>query len=269
MLSMEKERGGPWAASADPLHVLLLRRYGVRIMTVLLLIAGFALSFVVMWPINTLTRGSLFTGVVVTGVLCGIILPYPVYQILHLIDTLERTRRELLRVSTTDALTGVYNRGYFMSRLHAACRSAEAQDVWLALVFFDIDDFKVINDTYGHDAGDVVLCAVAETCQAHTRGTDVFARYGGEEFVFLLWETTDDNAHRFAERIRQQIASCDVEYQGQVILCTASIGVSAHRGGMSPDTLLTRADRALYQAKNAGKNRVISTIKQAYSDTQV
>lgn len=254
---LPERRRGPQAR--EPFHVWLLHRFGVPTSTALILVAGFCTSLVVMWPINTLTHGSLFTGVVVTTVLCTLVLPYPIYKILRLIDTLERTRRDLLRVSITDDLTGAYNRGYFIGCLEAACREALAQEQWLAVVFFDIDSFKIINDTYGHDGGDAVLRAVARACQAHVRHDDVFARYGGEEFAFILPATTAEGARAFAERICRQIAACQIEHRGRSIPCTASFGVTARKGATSFEELLVTADRALYQAKAAGKNRVIAS----------
>lgn len=120
-------------------------------------------------------------------------------------------------------------------------------------------EFKLVNDKYGHAAGDMVLCGLAQYCRQQSRASDVFARYGGEEFAFLLPEASFSSARRFAERIRTGLEKTRWEYEGQKITITASIGVVTWEAGIDDlETVLVRADNALYNAKLAGKNCVVA-----------
>ncbi|GAB4115515.1 MAG: hypothetical protein OHK0050_20830 [Roseiflexaceae bacterium] len=244
-------------APHKPIHLVAIERFGVIGTTILMMIGGFITAIIVMWPINLLTNGSLFTGFVVSAFLCTVVLPYPVYSILQVIYELERTRQELVRVSITDPLTGAYNRRYFIACFETACEEALINSQLPSVILFDIDSFKLINDTYGHTAGDRVLQQITQLCQSNSRDGDIFARYGGEEFAFLLPNTTQSEAVLVAERIRQQIANQTIIYDHASITCTVSIGVATFEAETTPDKLLIAADKALYQAKNSGKNRSV------------
>ena len=121
----------------------------------------------------------------------------------------------------------------------------------------DIDDFKAINDTFGHLAGDRVIKAVANSLKAQLRDSDLLARYGGEEFGFILPHTSSERAYDIAERLRKKIAGLKLKYQKKLITLTMSFGIASRQKDerISLDDLIRRADNALYKAKSAGKNR--------------
>jgi diguanylate cyclase (GGDEF)-like protein len=156
-----------------------------------------------------------------------------------------------------DPVSGVFNRRYLQVRLGEELQRSRRHEIPLALLLIDIDDFKIVNDSYGHLAGDVVLRDVAEILRRSVRVFDVCARFGGEEFVIIMPGSTADSAMRIAERIRERIE----EYRPSDRLLssmriTVSIGLAVSDLGTTVGQLLTQADRALYSAKHAGKNRV-------------
>lgn len=159
----------------------------------------------------------------------------------------------------TDPLTKIYNKRYLTEALDAEFKRAKALHTDFSIIFFDLDHFKKINDTYGHDAGDFVLKEVTQIIRSNVvRPKDVFARYGGEEFVLLLGNTGLERAKEMAEQIRQRIESHPFMYEGQKLPVTTSLGVSELTTGCeSAHTLLKQADTALYSAKTSGRNRVV------------
>jgi diguanylate cyclase (GGDEF)-like protein len=163
-------------------------------------------------------------------------------------------------LASCDPLTGLANRRRLMELGINECKRTERFGHALSLLMADIDWFKNVNDAWGHQVGDRVICAVADTCIARIRsGLDTAARVGGEEFVILLPETDYASAHTAAESLRQAVAAQQVSAndQGASITFTVSIGVATLRGGvMSFDQLLNNADKALYKAKQAGRNNV-------------
>ena len=171
---------------------------------------------------------------------------------------LELTRAESMR----DGLTGVLNRKSFDSQLLDLVVKNKSSRAPFSLLLIDIDDFKRINDTYGHPVGDRVLVAIANKCAATIRKDDLIARYGGEEFALILPGVSLRRAVRRARKICTKIGTVcyalDGSLQGQELSVTVSIGVSRFRNTDSVRTVLQRADRALYAAKEAGKNRVLS-----------
>jgi diguanylate cyclase (GGDEF)-like protein len=171
------------------------------------------------------------------------------------VDELLDEVQKLGELSLTDALTGVPNRRSFQDRLRDEFRRAQRYDDPLALVLLDIDHFKVINDTFGHPEGDVVLRGVADRLKHCTRETDFIARYGGEEFALLLPKTQLGGALTVAERVRSDLASVEVRPQRNV---TASLGIAIFPSAAitDADALVRTADDALYEAKRAGRNKV-------------
>jgi diguanylate cyclase (GGDEF)-like protein len=157
----------------------------------------------------------------------------------------------LERAATSDALTGLPNRLSFQDALTRELRRAERYGSRFSLLMLDIDWFKRINDTRGHQAGDATLVGLARILDSAMRDTDLCARWGGEEFVVLLVGTPLDGARIAAERLRKQIE--DGLAAGGV---TCSFGVAEFRAGDDDTTLVARADAALYQAKTGGRNRV-------------
>ncbi|KKB78071.1 response regulator PleD [Devosia soli] len=161
--------------------------------------------------------------------------------------------------AVTDDLTGLYNRRYFDRHLNILLGKAQEQERELAVMILDIDHFKAVNDTYGHDVGDVVLKEFSARVKRNIRGVDLACRFGGEEFVVLMPDTDTSNAELVAERVREAIANKPFEIGAQRPLSvTVSVGVSFNETGAdTPETLIKRADVALYRAKREGRNRVI------------
>jgi diguanylate cyclase (GGDEF)-like protein len=179
---------------------------------------------------------------------------------LGIADRLREQRRALSeaeRHAQIDALTGVLNRRSLVERLHAACARAQARGLPISLLFIDLDHFKEINDSFGHQAGDDCLRAIIPPIQAELRQSDVIGRYGGEEFVVILSSADTAAAHPIAQRILERVASVRVEGYGEPIGLTCSIGVAtSDLLGVWGEHLIAQADAAVYQAKRSGRNRV-------------
>jgi two-component system cell cycle response regulator len=167
---------------------------------------------------------------------------------------LQQREAQILAASLTDPLTGVGNRRRLEQALALEINRAERTGGPLCAFMADLDHFKRVNDTYGHEVGDKVLCAFGDLLRRCTRATDIVARFGGEEFVVLMPATDLAQAVVIAERIREAFASCPVAPLADP--ATASFGVAALVAGQHGPLLLQRADRALYAAKQAGRNRV-------------
>ena len=185
-------------------------------------------------------------------ILMGTILAI-IYFVGNIMD-LERMYREKFNfLSNHDQLTGVFNFRHFQEQLAHEIERANRYDHPLALVLFDIDDFKKYNDTFGHEAGNLVLHTAAEIMDGQIRKTDILARFGGEEFVILMPETDQAGAVLVAERIRQTISRHDFP-ERQV---TVSAGVAVYPAeATNAKELFKRADDYLYQSKSGGKNRI-------------
>lgn len=167
-------------------------------------------------------------------------------------EELKRLNELLEHQATTDPLTGISNRLKFNDMLNAEIKRSERYAIPLSLVMFDIDHFKRINDSYGHHVGDKVLQEIAELVKGHIRTPDLFARWGGEEFLIMATNTTLDNARLFAENMRLMIGRHHFQGVGSV---TCSFGVAQLTSG-TDEHLTQRVDRALYQAKANGRDRV-------------
>lgn len=171
---------------------------------------------------------------------------------------LKRANQRLITLSDTDPLTCLYNRRFLMDDLERKMHEAEKKGKSLSLIILDIDRFKKINDTYGHQCGDTVITIVAEASQARMRSGDIVARYGGEEFVIVLPETTLPEALSIAERLRSSIQSMKLPHPMENLTVTLSLGVAAFPSDKvsDVDSLFRQADEALYRAKQNGRNRV-------------
>ena len=176
------------------------------------------------------------------------------YARLRAAERMTKAARELLRMATLDALTELPNRRAFFERAGEVALRREGSAP-MSVLMFDIDHFKRVNDTWGHDVGDLVLKAVADELRRHP---GLPARLGGEEFAVLLdgWDLLD--AHQEAERLRLAIQNRRVDVPGGLLDVTVSIGIAEHGIGQSVDQLLKRADIALYAAKTGGRNRVVA-----------
>lgn len=156
-----------------------------------------------------------------------------------------------------DDLTGAFNYRYFIRKFEEEKRRASRYGVALSLIMIDIDWFKKFNDTYGHETGNLVLSHLAGVIQTSIRDVDIFSRYGGEEFIVILPQTDREEATVIAERIRQRVETSEVDSGEQQLQITVSVGVSSYpENGRSQEELVSVADRALYQAKDEGRNLV-------------
>lgn len=176
-----------------------------------------------------------------------------------LVKELEEKNNILNKVVINDKLTGINNRYYFDKRIIEEMGIADRYSTPLSLLVFDLDRFKYVNDTFGHDIGDKVLITLSDKVKRLMRKTDIFARWGGEEFVILMTHTNLDGATCAAEKIRKEAEA--IYYMG-VGNVTISIGVAQRLDNESLDSWFKRADRALYRAKKEGRNRVCADIEE-------
>ncbi len=171
--------------------------------------------------------------------------------------TLKSYQGRLEQMATTDSLTGAANRHVFDAVFDQVLRSARRRNKQVAMISFDIDHFKEVNDTFGHQAGDLVIRSVADVIRAHSREADTLCRWGGEEFLLLLGDCTSEEATERAEIIRKAVKKQSVNFGREDIRVTLSCGVTQYRSGEELFTLIARVDAALYRAKNEGRDRVI------------
>ena len=176
-----------------------------------------------------------------------------------------RALQEQLRAQANhDALTGLYNRRYLEESLARELACATRTDEPVSIILGDLDNFKSINDRYGHLAGDEVLRAFGELMTRQTRASDINCRYGGEEFLVVLPGMTQDTAIERAELLRREISVARVQYHTTQIALTASFGIATFpRHGTTVDELIAAADDAMYTAKAAGRNRVVLNPRHA------
>jgi diguanylate cyclase (GGDEF)-like protein len=178
------------------------------------------------------------------------------YSTCLLIYRINRSSEVLRRLATTDPLTGAFNRRHFMELMGREQRRADRYNTIYSILMIDIDHFKRVNDTYGHQIGDHAIQAMAEACRRTTRPTDIVARYGGEEFIVTLTHTDQPGAVKVAERLREAVAEVALPTEKGVLQFTISIGISTYVKRSAVDQIIQRADQALYKAKETGRNRV-------------
>ncbi len=179
------------------------------------------------------------------------------YSIVHDVTEKRRLEARLQRMATRDQLTGAHNRHAFFQRAKSELARAKRFGHSLAVLMFDLDHFKEVNDSHGHATGDEVLRTFALRCRAGFRQSDVFARMGGEEFAALLVETSAEQAVEAAERFRMMAATRTIPTDAGDLTVTVSIGVASLKDEDSINDLLKRADEALYKAKQSGRNSVV------------
>ncbi|MCK8058942.1 MULTISPECIES: GGDEF domain-containing protein [unclassified Fusibacter] len=183
-----------------------------------------------------------------------------VHRNILLYRELEENLKEIKRLSVTDQLTGIFNRRRFIEVLKYEFSRIGRYGIGFSIIMFDIDHFKNVNDTYGHDIGDFVLKKLSELVQSRLRESDTFARWGGEEFMILMPQSTLETALKLSEAIRQLISNFDFSPVTQV---TSSFGVINYSDESKIDfeDIISYVDQALYKAKQTGRNRVVAFEK--------
>ena len=234
----------------------LLKQFGVLKVTIAVTIASILTSILITAALAILVLGYFgIYNVIAAVVVPAVVTPIFAYITLRLTYRLDFAEEKLRQLSMTDELTQAYNRRYFFEIATKLLAGAKRYSDSVAIIIFDIDDFKRINDTYGHIAGDKVLRVLSEACRTQIRESDIFARYGGEEFVILVPHCTPSDIIKFAERIRLTLSDARVHYDQVDIQFTVSIGVGIFNSeNPELETVLARADAALYEAKKRGKN---------------
>ncbi|TWX68693.1 GGDEF domain-containing protein [Colwellia demingiae] len=175
---------------------------------------------------------------------------------------LQKTLAEIAQISRIDGLTQIYNRRHWQDSLEQEYAKARRHDKKLSLIMLDLDHFKLLNDNYGHQGGDMVLIEVSALISALLRVEDTFGRYGGEEFAIILPETDSAGAIELAQRICRIIAITPFTYNDQVINVTVSLGVAQLSSREANyEELITQTDSALYQAKSQGRNQVCNATE--------
>ena len=227
------------------------------------LLEGFTIAAAVHFLLSASDQddGLLYYGLPLSMVAAAVLIA------LGVADRLRQQRAALSdaeRRARTDPLTGVLNRRSLIERLDAGCLRARGRGLPISLLFIDLDHFKDINDSFGHQAGDACLRAIIDPIHAELRQSDVIGRYGGEEFVVILSSADAAAAHPIAQRILDRVAKVRVEGFGEPIALTCSIGVAASDTlGVWGEQLLSRADAAVYAAKRSGRNRVHMALPSA------
>jgi diguanylate cyclase (GGDEF)-like protein len=177
-------------------------------------------------------------------------------RIKHRHDEVQQARANLEQLAIEDELTGLYNYRYLHTRLAEEFKRSERYRDPLACAMVDIDHFKKVNDTYGHQAGDEVIRITSALLQETKREIDIAGRYGGEEFCVILLDTDCQGGRIFAERLRKAVEATRVNYDGQEIRFRISLGVAEIREELANHSVwLEQADKALYQSKEGGRNR--------------
>lgn len=187
---------------------------------------------------------------------------------IKILEDIRASQDELKKQAATDPLTRLYNRRFFFSEADYLLELARNSHTPLTVVVIDIDHFKQVNDTHGHGVGDQVIVSIAQALKKFSRSKDLIARFGGEEFVMLLPETALEEAAGCAERIRAAIENLQTTVEDSDINCTISLGIAAvDVSNESIESALNRADKALYEAKNTGRNRICTHQPNAGSRT--
>jgi diguanylate cyclase (GGDEF)-like protein len=239
----------------------LLRRFGLWPAVMIVTLAATLASVLITASIYFFfLRIPLSANSLIVSVACPLVIsPIITSLLFQFAIDLERAHERLREISNLDHLTNVFNRRYFMEKLRAEIERAQRYGSRFAVAFIDVDNFKHVNDRYGHLGGDEVLQRVAQACMTEVRKTDVFARLGGEEFSLLLPETESEAALQLLERLRLRVAALRVALPDGVVGVTVSIGHASSGGeAREVNAILREADEAMYGAKRGGKNQVFS-----------
>lgn len=237
-----------------------LKRFGLPAVVGAVTVGSMALSVAISWLVHY-GMGLSMSGVAWTVALAcpAVIAPTTSWWAFDWVRKVEHAHEELRVQSTIDPLTGIFNRRYFMERLREETDRATRYGTPFAVAFIDIDNFKRINDEYGHLSGDDILKQLTQTCSAQIRDIDTLARIGGEEFALLLPQTTAEQAAHLVERLRASVAATRAQIGDGKLAVTVSIGLAGSSSDAPDiDGILRRADEALYAAKRQGKNRLVA-----------
>lgn len=237
----------------------ILRRYGITAITIGMTLISILLSVGITWSVNAfLSDGPLGEGLVIAILAPLVIAPLMSVQMLRLLSKLDEAERQLQVLSYTDELTQTYNRRYFIQYADQELKRAQRSEETFSIAILDLDNFKQINDQWGHLAGDQVLRELPRMLREHIRQGDVFARYGGDEFIFLFPQTSRQQIQAWADRIYERFAGRSIQLGGLEIQPLFSIGIAVFESGMSDlDELLKQADDSLYRAKRRGGNQFV------------
>ena len=194
-----------------------------------------------------------------TVVVTGLVLSAVTIERSRAMEKLARVLDDLREQAMTDPLTGLYNRRYMWEFLQREWIRSKRKEIPLAVIMIDLDHFKRVNDSFGHQAGDFVLTAVSGLLRTHIRSSDIVCRHGGEEFALVLPEATLESVRRRAEDIQAAIKSLNLEYRDVPLgRITASLGIALFPDNADgPDSVLRAADEAMYAAKDAGRDRIV------------
>lgn len=193
---------------------------------------------------------------VVAVLIPAITAPLLSWHMIGLVIHIHQLEEEMRKMATYDALTGLLNRQAFMKQAKSMYKLAQREKRDFSIALADLDHFKIINDCYGHSAGDRVLKSIGEILRTITRASDLVCRYGGEEFAFFINENQEQSL-KLTERLHNVIKEARFEYEGEEICCTVSIGLATFLGTEVSDLeeLFTLADKGLYDAKRNGRNQ--------------
>lgn len=176
----------------------------------------------------------------------------------HRIEELKREMEQLRGLIHVDHLTGAMNRGGLDQAFRRETAHADRHDTPLGIALIDIDNFKILNDTHGHQAGDAALVHLSQIMMKSLRPGDALVRFGGEEFLILFPHSVLEQARKALRRLQDELARLPFTYQGKDLGLTFSAGVTARKPGEAQASVIGRADQALYEAKRAGKHRIVA-----------
>ncbi|MFV8572146.1 GGDEF domain-containing protein [Marinobacter sp. SBS5] len=246
-----------WVLMMPVLAYLLLGRREGMMLSVPFMLLGCVVYFFYLAGLAELSRAD-FVIDFLNMVLCSSLMQVFIYMYEA---RREEAEQRLIEVAQTDTLTGLANRGNFQSTLTRTIAESERSNTAFALVMMDIDHFKIVNDTLGHEAGDFVLQEIGKCLRDRLRTTDFVGRLGGEEFGLILRDVSPTAAYELIEELRQRIAVRELSYGGTGIKVTASFGMAQWpEDGRQADSLFSVADQHLYRVKRAGRNQVASSF---------
>lgn len=202
----------------------------------------------------TIVSGDVLTPIRYTNIIINF--AFLSYVTFFYINTVDKAKNRLFWHATTDPLTGLFNRRHQVDVIEYERKQFKRSGKSFSFILADIDDFKAINDSHGHDTGDRILINISNLLLSTLREQDSTARWGGEEYLILLPNTPLDQAVEIAERLKQAITSDDININGNDISLTITMGISEYRDGESIDACIMRADEALYRGKKNGKDRI-------------